>query len=205
MATFLSMCFQCIPNRGIWDETINAHCISTAATTKINQASGAFSVFMDVLCVLLPIMVFGKLQISWRNKLAVFVLLGLGLFTAGAAIARIVLYDFGSENLTWDLVPDAIWSCVEQNIGIIVASTPALRQLFTVFKLQRNVQRSHSSEKPFAGANHFITSPLRTSFEGMQFDKTPSLDSPVSNITEQMEPKQKVDSGNKVNPTTSMT
>ena len=40
MATFLSMCFQCIPIRGIWDETINAHCISTAATTKINQASG---------------------------------------------------------------------------------------------------------------------------------------------------------------------
>ena len=136
-----------------------------------------------------------------------------------------------AERLTGDLVPDAIWSwwdflvqqlflfflsqnswglSVEQDIGIIVASTPALRQLFTVFKLQRNVQRSHSSERPFAGANHFITSPLRTSFEGMQFegmqfDKTPSLDSPVSNITEQMEPKQKVDSANKVSPTTSMT
>ena len=34
---------------------------------------------MDTVCVLLPVMVFGKLQISWRHKLAVFVLLGLGL------------------------------------------------------------------------------------------------------------------------------
>lgn len=38
-----------------------------------------FAVIMDILCVLLPIMVFRKIQIGWRDKLALFALLALGL------------------------------------------------------------------------------------------------------------------------------
>ena len=72
---------------------------------------------MDVLCVLLPIFVCRNLQTSWQDKLAVFLLLGLGLMygfvpssrglftlihgsTAGAAIARTVLYRFLSQDPT---------------------------------------------------------------------------------------------------------
>ena len=75
---------------------MQAQCLSAAAITKINQGWGGsysvmaffpavtyvrsvITVIMDTLCVLLPILVFGKLQISWRIKLAVFTLLGLGL------------------------------------------------------------------------------------------------------------------------------
>ena len=96
MAAVLTICFQCIPVRGIWDRTIDAHCTSAAVTTKISRAEGGrtsailhcpalanmkagFAVVMDILCVLLPIMVFGKLNIGWRDKVAVFILLGFGL------------------------------------------------------------------------------------------------------------------------------
>ena len=95
-ATFICVCFQCIPIQGFWDKSINARCISLLVIAKINEAHGgkkptiayfpaiahpktAFSVFMDILCVLLPIMVFRKVQMSWQDKLAVFTLLGLGL------------------------------------------------------------------------------------------------------------------------------
>lgn len=178
LAAFLSMCFICIPLQGFWDTSIKAQCISPAVTTKINQAQGAFSAFMDILCVLLPVMVFRKLQIDWRDKLALFSLLGLALFPAGAAVARTFLYNFGSDNPTWALVPDAIWACVEQNAGIIVASLPSLRQFFTIFKKRRSSRQSHFSEKPFAGANPFITSPLSPSTGDMQSGHIPSLNHP---------------------------
>ena len=96
LAVILSLCLQCIPVQGIWDRSVNAHCLSPVITTRINEASGgqystkmsssviaylrtAISVVMDVLCVLLPILVYRKLQIDWRDKLAVFIILGLGL------------------------------------------------------------------------------------------------------------------------------
>lgn len=95
-ATFISVCFQCIPIQGFWDKSINARCASPLVIAKVNEAHGgmkptiayfpatahlrtACSVFMDILCVFLPIMVFWKVQISWQDKLAVFILLGLGL------------------------------------------------------------------------------------------------------------------------------
>ena len=46
---------------------------------EITYVRSVITVIMDTICVLLPVLVFGKLQISWRNKLAVFTLLGLGL------------------------------------------------------------------------------------------------------------------------------
>lgn len=96
LAVSFVICFQCNPTRAIWDREIEARCLSAAAITKINQGwGGSFSVvillssftymgpvitvIMDTICVLLPVLVFGKLQISWRTKLAVFILLGLGL------------------------------------------------------------------------------------------------------------------------------
>lgn len=171
--------------------------------TKVNQAQGAFSVLVDILCVLLPIMVFRSLQISWRDKVAVFILLGLGLFTAGAAVARTVLFNFRSSNPTWDLVPDAIWACVEQNIGIIVASIPALRQLFIIFKKERNVQRSHSSERPFSRGCPFITSPLSSLADNVQSGQVPSLKSPVSTITEKKDTEQDASKDNEPSATMS--
>ncbi|CAD6591213.1 MAG: hypothetical protein ASARMPRED_005264 [Alectoria sarmentosa] len=220
-ATFICVCFQCIPIQGFWDKSINARCISLLVIAKINEAHGgkkptiayfpaiahpktAFSVFMDILCVLLPIMVFRKVQMSWQDKLAVFTLLGLGLLTAGAAAAKTALFNFGDNNITWNAIPNVMWACLEQNIGIIVASIPALRQLFTMFKKQRNPQHSHSSEKPFAGASPFITSPLSPLTEEQQTGHIPSPDSPAGSITKTMEIKLDVDNGDMPNATTSM-
>lgn len=93
---------------------------------------------------------------------------------------------------------------LEQNIGIIVASIPAFRQLFTVFKKHRNTQHSHTSEKPFAGANPFITSPLSPLTEEEQTGHIPFPNSPVSSITKTMEIKLETDNGNTSSPTTSM-
>ena len=124
-----------------------AVCVPTLFPLKLLLTGTALTIMMDLICVLLPILVYRKLQISWRDKLAVFVLLGLGLLsvlpgfdtsptsltlcsTAGAAIARTLLYKFKSNNptckynfhpasrvriktsdyLLGDIIPDAIWA-----------------------------------------------------------------------------------------------
>lgn len=89
---------------------------------------------------------------------------------------------------------------MEQNIGIIVASIPALNQLLIVFKRKPKAQQSHSSERPFAGANHFITSPLRSSFNDMGSDQIQSPDPSVSVFTEKMDSQQEVEDKNKSSP-----
>ncbi|KAF6241665.1 hypothetical protein HO173_000376 [Letharia columbiana] len=87
---------------------------------------------MDFLCVGLPIFFLRNLQAKLGRKISLFVLLGLGLFTAACAILRATSVDFADKDFTWHTVPVVFWSCLEQNIGIIVASTPAAHQLYTL-------------------------------------------------------------------------
>ena len=94
---------------------------------------------------------------------------------------------------------------VEQNIGIIVASMPSLRQLFTESKKQHSSRHSHTSEKPFRRGNPFIASPPSPSpTDDMQSDHVPSPISPVSSVTGKMEKQQDADNGNKSNPSVSI-
>ncbi|CAD6584705.1 MAG: hypothetical protein ASARMPRED_001840 [Alectoria sarmentosa] len=143
LGDFLAQCFQCIPLSRVWNQGAKARCFPPADMTKIAQAQGGAAVVTDLLCVLLPMMVFRNLQVDSRDKLAIFFVIGLGLFTAAAAIARTALVDFTSKNPTWDLVPVAIWASLEQNIGIAVASLPALRQLLLT---RKNSRASRTSE-----------------------------------------------------------
>ena len=91
---------------------------------------------------------------------------------------------------------------MEQNIGIIVASMPALNQISIVFKSTPKAQRSHCSERPFAGANHFITSRLAPSTDDMRSDQIPSPDPSVSVFAEKIDSQQEVENENKSSPTT---
>ncbi|KAM0800187.1 hypothetical protein BDR22DRAFT_852076 [Usnea florida] len=221
--TILFMCFQCRPIRGIWERNMNAHCVSPPVITKINQAYSVFSIIMDIICVFIPIMVFGNLQHNWRKKLAVFCLLGLGLCTAGAAAARAALYYFEGDDPTWGLIPEAICASVEQNVGIIVTCMPALRQFFTMSNKKCNAGHSASSEKPFAGekpsagekpftgenpfagANPFITSPLSPPTDPRHSEQiTPPDSASSSNITEKRHTQQTTGNEDYQSPTLSI-
>ena len=89
---------------------------------------------------------------------------------------------------------------MEQNIGIIVASMPALNQLLVVFKSSPKAQQSAGSERPFAGANHFITSPLPPSTDDTRSDGIPSPDPSVSIFAEKMDSQQELENENKSSP-----
>ncbi|KAL8746408.1 MAG: hypothetical protein Q9190_001582 [Brigantiaea leucoxantha] len=122
--------------------------------------------FTDIVCALVPICVVGRLQMNFRTKLALCILMGLGASTAGAAIAKAVtLKGLFQKDASWTIVTPAIWTVMEHYVGVIAASLPILRPLFkkvlgsaapspqtsrhTVHEVHRPEMGAHSSRWPW--------------------------------------------------------
>ena len=73
-----------------------------------------------------------KIQVSLREKLVLYLLMGLGLVASIACIFKIVNSNTlkKSRDNTWDSVPLVIWGFVEQHLAIIAACIPCLKALF---------------------------------------------------------------------------
>ena len=97
IADFLAQCFQCIPLPGLWDKSVKARCFPESHMTQIAKVQGGVysradsavsfwthknvgsAVITDLLCVLLPVLLLQNVQISLRDKVAILVIIGLGL------------------------------------------------------------------------------------------------------------------------------
>lgn len=156
-ATFLLFLLACIPIQGAWDMEVKARCIARSDLSIIAKTQGGFSALMDFLCVCLPIFILRNLQAKLGRKICLFVLLGLGLFTGACAILRTCTISLADKDFTWHSAPVAFWSSLEQNVGIIVASIPALHQLYTTV-LQKFSSESGDSY-PHLRPMKFLSSP----------------------------------------------
>lgn len=76
-----------------------------------------------------------RVNMSWRTKISLFFVLGLGSFVSACAVVRMTyLGSYGaSGDWLWDTVPLATWSVIELNTGIIAGSLPSLRPLVKRF------------------------------------------------------------------------
>lgn len=74
----ISLNLQCIPHRAIWDITIQAtsKCFDLY---QLQVASASIQLVCDVAILLLPQQVIWSLKMSWRKRLGVSVIFGLGL------------------------------------------------------------------------------------------------------------------------------
>ena len=97
IADFLAQCFQCIPLPGLWDKSVKARCFPESHMTQIAKVQGGTysqadslvkfwahtnvgsAVITDLLCVLLPVLLLQNTQISMRDKVAILVIIGLGI------------------------------------------------------------------------------------------------------------------------------
>ena len=145
----------------MWDLTgqVPGHCINTTAffysgcTYSLSQyiltfrsATSAINIIADIWILLLPIPTLLKVQRPRREKLALLVIFSLGAFSCIASIVR--LYSVGiyteSKDPFFDSVPINVWSMVEINVGILCASIPATKALFS--KAQRGRTQNGSYE-----------------------------------------------------------
>jgi len=88
----------------------------------------------DFLLALAPVPLIWKLQMPLRTRLSLVAILSLGIFAAVAGIIRqLSSSQFGvPEPYIYDTY--SIWNFIELDMGIIAASLPALKPLFSWFR-----------------------------------------------------------------------
>ena len=129
----LAMLFflHCRPLAALWNPQVHGSCFSTHTTVLAGYIGFAIDVVTDLTCAGIPILVIHRLQMNTQTKVALCILMGLGVFTAVCAVIKaITLKGVFANDYTWGFTKPATWAALEQLIGIIISSVPTLRPLF---------------------------------------------------------------------------
>lgn len=138
---------QCRPFNAMWNPKIKGTCFSAHVVYTAGYTNYGLDALTDIICAGIPICVIHRLQMNRRTKIALSLLMGLGVFTAACAIAKaIVLRTIFQEDYTRAITNPAILTMIEHYIGTILASMPALKPLFS--KMLGTVS-SHGSRRSF--------------------------------------------------------
>ena len=158
--TALAMLFflHCRPLAALWNPHVPGSCMSSHTTVLAGYIGFAIDVVTDLVCAGIPILVIHRLQMDLKTKVALCLLMGLGVFTAGCAVAKaITLKNIFADDFTWGFTKPATWAAVEQFVGIIIASVPALRPLFSGF-----IEKSPSFLRMVSGTTRYFLRRSRT-------------------------------------------
>ncbi|KIW05544.1 hypothetical protein, variant [Verruconis gallopava] len=120
--------FWLLAHQGDWKCADEAAAVVTAA---------AISMVQDFLVCILPMALFWHLKISFKQKLALTGIFGVGFFLCICGILRmiyIIKIYFYTYDMTWVSLQIWIWSGIESHVAIIVASLPALNHFFGYVK-----------------------------------------------------------------------
>ncbi|KAF6232169.1 hypothetical protein HO173_009552 [Letharia columbiana] len=125
---------ECRPLNALWDPKVNGRCYSPKTAYTTTYVAFSLDAFTDLVCSGIPTFVLYRMQMNTRTKVALCVLMGLGVFTAMCAVAKaITLKEIWSRDFTWNAVIVVKWACAEQALSLILVSLPILRPLFRNF------------------------------------------------------------------------
>ncbi|KAM0421291.1 hypothetical protein ACHAPT_010819 [Fusarium lateritium] len=138
----------CTPVRKQWDASVTGG--SCIEGVPMYTAMASITMVFDVIVMLVPFPTLMKLQIPNRKKTVL-----LGLFAMGTFISVIQIVRIQTIKSLSNLIDSGaliMWSTVENNLGIIVASVPTLAPLVRYFNEQSRVgSRSRSKSKGDSG------------------------------------------------------
>ncbi|KAJ4985322.1 integral membrane protein [Stagonosporopsis vannaccii] len=138
----------CQPAAKQWDPNITGGSCLPAVPFYTSMAS--MTIVFDIIVMLLPYPVLLRSHVQKRKKLVLLGLLALGVFITIIQVIRIQTIKHLANYL--DSASLIMWSTVENNMGIIVASIPTLAPLFKYF-----------AEKTQKGSGAYSTSHPRSS------------------------------------------
>ena len=75
---FFSEVFQCWPREKIWNPALPGKCVDPNSATVV---AGILNLVSDIGCLMLPAWAIWHLQMSWKRKLEVFAVFGVGLLS----------------------------------------------------------------------------------------------------------------------------
>ncbi|KAK9419724.1 hypothetical protein SUNI508_07210 [Seiridium unicorne] len=150
----------CHPITTLWGETTTGTC-DNSLNSNVSFFFSAVSIVTDWSLAILPGILLWRIQMKGRVKLSVAVMLGLAAFASCATIVRLgflTLYNDPTEFM-FSTGAIGLWSVIEEGIGIIAGSMPALRPLLNMACFGRTTVRG-SSNQPSAGNSRLTPNPI---------------------------------------------
>ncbi|CZR52684.1 uncharacterized protein PAC_02561 [Phialocephala subalpina] len=152
----------CTPIEGLWNPDIHAECVNQ---TELFWTDTIMSATTDLVILLLPIPLVWSLQVPFKKKLRISILLGAGGIATAASIIRLILVfqpnSFADETVSF--VRFNLLGVAEIGIGIICACLPAFSILFTRYTTER---ASRNNSRKAGYSDEVKLSRLNTSQRG---------------------------------------
>ncbi|RDW80331.1 hypothetical protein BP5796_05029 [Coleophoma crateriformis] len=127
----LAALFQCRPISFYWKKWDGEHHGSCLNNNALAFSNAAINIVADVWMLVLPMSEVIYLNLHWKKKVGVGMMLGVGAFVTVVSILRLqsLVALSNSQNPTWDYIPIGYWSTIEINVGIICSCMPSFRLL----------------------------------------------------------------------------
>ncbi|KAL4983731.1 hypothetical protein BDW68DRAFT_168277 [Aspergillus falconensis] len=119
---------QCIPHKAIYDVMVQGDCFDLY---KLQVGSASIHLICDVIIFFLPQRIIWTLKMSWRKRLGVSIIFGLGLLACVSAAFRVaVTVAHGrSADAVYTLGPLAFWAEAEMTCGFFVICLPCVPKI----------------------------------------------------------------------------
>ncbi|KAK8856627.1 integral membrane protein [Apiospora arundinis] len=129
--------FQCAPISAFWVDPQGAgrsSCLHGSVVRDLAYIYSAFTLLVDLVLVVLPLMIVWKLKMSFKSKIGLSVLIFFGIVASvGVAVRFAYLDDFTQPDFLFDTSDVAIWSSVESGLSVTAGSLATLRPLFRLW------------------------------------------------------------------------
>ncbi|KAH8742343.1 integral membrane protein [Diaporthe sp. PMI_573] len=123
---------QCDPPRALWNPTIKANCWDPSVQQNYNYFLAAWNIAADLVLAILPATIISGLNLQRGKKIALCVLLGLGVIAAlfsGIKVRYIVNLTSRSD-FTWSAYDIQMWTGAEAFVMIFCGNIPPLQPLW---------------------------------------------------------------------------
>ncbi|KAI2603719.1 hypothetical protein GGR54DRAFT_622476 [Hypoxylon sp. NC1633] len=132
IAIIIAMWTQASPVEAVWNPVIPARRSDPRLLAYIGYVGGSFFALGDLTYVLLPVIVVWRLNMQFRRKLGLCVLLALSLFTFAISIVKTTLAQ-GEQGQEDDVVYNStmgiLFGLMEQSLVIMMGCAPPLRSM----------------------------------------------------------------------------
>ncbi|KAH8887875.1 hypothetical protein GQ53DRAFT_725610 [Thozetella sp. PMI_491] len=140
--------FQCMPIQYFWLQWDGEHEGRCLNSNWIAWGHAILNIVFDIWLLGIPLSHLRALKLSWKRKVGVALMFGVGAFVTVVSIIRLraLLIFANSTNPTWDNLSTSYWSTVEVDVGIICACMPVLRLvILRLFPRLRGNDPAHES------------------------------------------------------------
>ncbi|KAJ2990353.1 hypothetical protein NUW58_g2995 [Xylaria curta] len=129
----------CDPPQKQWQPWLPGTCLNPEIQRNVGFVQSAYNALVDVIVAIFPALFIMRLKMTLRTKIGLSVLMGGGIFAAGATIVKIyLLKDLDKHSdITWYWAPITLWYTAEMDVIIIVGSFPILWTLARILRQKK--------------------------------------------------------------------